>query len=149
MVCQFTFKTQKTSSSFFRTIVAQVGFIERENASILNASIGAFAKRTIRGFENAMKRLGLLCPLYLTQVCIKFPSSKCSDFPPTPERWDTHKCDGCCKAAHPNIFFWCHQLYARFVNQFINDTSSYSTAVKEPRSWQESISKRRKKWPRA
>ncbi|KAJ7671643.1 hydantoinase/oxoprolinase [Mycena polygramma] len=47
--------------------VAQVGFIERENASILNASIGAFAQRTIRGFQNAMKRLGLLCPLYLTQ----------------------------------------------------------------------------------
>ncbi|KAJ6577349.1 Hydantoinase/oxoprolinase [Mycena capillaripes] len=47
--------------------VAQVGFIERENASILNASIGAFAQRTIRGFENAMKRLGLVCPLYLTQ----------------------------------------------------------------------------------
>ncbi|KAJ7678546.1 DUF917-domain-containing protein [Mycena rosella] len=47
--------------------VAQVGFIERENASILNASIGAFAQRTIRGFESAMKRLGLVCPLYLTQ----------------------------------------------------------------------------------
>ncbi|KAJ7746610.1 hydantoinase/oxoprolinase [Mycena metata] len=47
--------------------VAQVGFIERENASILNASISAFAQRTIRGFENAMKRLGLVCPLYLTQ----------------------------------------------------------------------------------
>ncbi|KAJ7116355.1 hydantoinase/oxoprolinase [Mycena epipterygia] len=47
--------------------VAQVGFIERENASILNASIGTFAQRTIRGFENAMKRLGLTCPLYLTQ----------------------------------------------------------------------------------
>ncbi|KAF8207207.1 Hydantoinase/oxoprolinase-domain-containing protein [Mycena galopus ATCC 62051] len=47
--------------------VAQVGFIERENASILNASIGAFARRTIRGFENAMKRLALACPLYLTQ----------------------------------------------------------------------------------
>ncbi|KAJ7510350.1 Hydantoinase/oxoprolinase [Mycena galericulata] len=47
--------------------VAQVGFIERENASILNASIGTFAQRTIRGFENAMKRLGLVCPLYLTQ----------------------------------------------------------------------------------
>ncbi|KAJ7039546.1 hydantoinase/oxoprolinase [Mycena alexandri] len=47
--------------------VAQVGFIERENASILNASISAFAQRTIRGFENAMKRLGLGCPLYLTQ----------------------------------------------------------------------------------
>ncbi|KAF7330338.1 DUF917-domain-containing protein [Mycena venus] len=47
--------------------VGQLGFIERENASILNASIGAFARRTIRGFENAMKRLGLVCPLYLTQ----------------------------------------------------------------------------------
>ncbi|KAJ7739325.1 Hydantoinase/oxoprolinase [Mycena olivaceomarginata] len=46
---------------------AQVGFIERENASILNASIGAFARQTIRRFENAMKRLGLACPLYLTQ----------------------------------------------------------------------------------
>ncbi|KAJ7722729.1 hydantoinase/oxoprolinase [Mycena maculata] len=47
--------------------VAQLGFIERENASILNASIASFAQRTIRGFENAMKRLGLVCPLYLTQ----------------------------------------------------------------------------------
>ncbi|KAJ7178857.1 hydantoinase/oxoprolinase [Mycena crocata] len=47
--------------------VAQVGFIERENASILNASICTFAQRTIRGFTNAMKRLGLVCPLYLTQ----------------------------------------------------------------------------------
>ncbi|KAJ6612262.1 hydantoinase/oxoprolinase [Mycena sp. CBHHK59/15] len=47
--------------------VAQVGFIERENASILNASVSTFARRTIRGFEHAMKRLGLVCPLYLTQ----------------------------------------------------------------------------------
>ncbi|KAK7032883.1 hypothetical protein R3P38DRAFT_2618769 [Favolaschia claudopus] len=47
--------------------VAQLGFIERENASILNAAIGAYARRTIRGFQDTMKRLGLLCPLYLTQ----------------------------------------------------------------------------------
>ncbi|KAJ6570225.1 hydantoinase/oxoprolinase [Mycena vulgaris] len=47
--------------------VAQVGFIERENASILNASIGAFAQRTVRGFQRAMSKLGLVCPLYLTQ----------------------------------------------------------------------------------
>ncbi|KAF7375145.1 DUF917-domain-containing protein [Mycena sanguinolenta] len=49
--------------------VAQIGLIERENASILNASIGTYARRTIRGFQNAMKRLGLAltCPLYLTQ----------------------------------------------------------------------------------
>ncbi|KAK7437589.1 hypothetical protein VKT23_018487 [Stygiomarasmius scandens] len=47
--------------------VGQIGFIERENASILNASITSFAQRTIRGFERAMERLGLKCPLYITQ----------------------------------------------------------------------------------
>lgn len=47
--------------------VGQVGFLERENASILNASITTFAQHTIRGFERAMKRLGLTCPLYITQ----------------------------------------------------------------------------------
>ncbi|TFK47622.1 DUF917-domain-containing protein [Heliocybe sulcata] len=39
----------------------------RENASILNASILRFARRTIRGFRSAMKRLNLKCGLYLTQ----------------------------------------------------------------------------------
>ncbi|EFE31391.1 uncharacterized protein ARB_01787 [Trichophyton benhamiae CBS 112371] len=47
--------------------VSQIGFLERENASILNASILRFARRTIRGFKSAMKRLSLNCPLYLTQ----------------------------------------------------------------------------------
>ncbi|KAJ7650661.1 hydantoinase/oxoprolinase [Roridomyces roridus] len=47
--------------------VAQLGFIERENATILNAAISRYAQRTIRGFEKAMTRLGLTCPLYLTQ----------------------------------------------------------------------------------
>lgn len=47
--------------------VSNIGFVERENASILNASILKFARRTIRGFRLAMKRLGLKCPLYLTQ----------------------------------------------------------------------------------
>lgn len=47
--------------------VSQIGFLERENASILNASILTFARRTIRGFRAAMKRLNLTCALYLTQ----------------------------------------------------------------------------------
>ncbi|KAF8997586.1 Hydantoinase/oxoprolinase [Cyathus striatus] len=47
--------------------VGQVGFLERENASILNASILSYAQRTIRGFKRAMRNLGLKCPLYLTQ----------------------------------------------------------------------------------
>ncbi|KAH9896950.1 DUF917-domain-containing protein [Cubamyces lactineus] len=47
--------------------VGQVGLLERENASILNASILTFAQRTIRGFQDAMRALALRCPLFLTQ----------------------------------------------------------------------------------
>lgn len=47
--------------------VSNIGFQERENASILNASILKFARRTIKGFKSAMKRLNLHCALYLTQ----------------------------------------------------------------------------------
>ncbi|PGH28925.1 hypothetical protein GX50_08331 [[Emmonsia] crescens] len=42
------------------------GLLARENAAILNASIVNFARRTIRGFMQAMSQLGLKCPLYLT-----------------------------------------------------------------------------------
>jgi N-methylhydantoinase A/oxoprolinase/acetone carboxylase beta subunit len=47
--------------------VANIGFLERENASILNAAILKYAKRTVNGFHRAMKTLGLSCPLFLTQ----------------------------------------------------------------------------------
>ncbi|KZO91644.1 hydantoinase/oxoprolinase [Calocera viscosa TUFC12733] len=47
--------------------VGHLGLLERENASILNASILTFAQRTVRGFKRAMHRLNLSCPLYLTQ----------------------------------------------------------------------------------
>ncbi|KAF7302131.1 DUF917-domain-containing protein [Mycena indigotica] len=47
--------------------VANLGFVERENAAILNASILPFARSTIRSFEHAIIRLRLDCPLFLTQ----------------------------------------------------------------------------------
>ncbi|ESK95855.1 hydantoinase [Moniliophthora roreri MCA 2997] len=48
--------------------VANLGFIERENAAILNASILAFARRTISQFQKAIHhRLALSCPVFLTQ----------------------------------------------------------------------------------
>lgn len=47
--------------------VANIGFKERENASILNASIIRFARHTVTAFRLAMEQLGLTCPLYLTQ----------------------------------------------------------------------------------
>lgn len=48
--------------------VANLGFLERENAAILNASILRFARRTIREFRQAVKRLGLRgVPVFITQ----------------------------------------------------------------------------------
>ncbi|OCL04608.1 DUF917-domain-containing protein [Glonium stellatum] len=47
--------------------VANLGFLERENAAILNASILAFARKTIKSFQVPIKRLGLKCPVFITQ----------------------------------------------------------------------------------
>lgn len=62
-----------------RYAVGHVGLLERENASILNASIMTFAQRTIRSYKRAMKRLGLKCPLYLTQVRVLYLSYQFSN----------------------------------------------------------------------
>ncbi|KAI1342520.1 hypothetical protein F5Y15DRAFT_307493 [Xylariaceae sp. FL0016] len=47
--------------------VANIGYLERENAAILNASILAFAQRTIHSFQDAIARLNLKCPVFVTQ----------------------------------------------------------------------------------
>ncbi|SPO05582.1 related to D-amino acid hydantoin hydrolase (hydantoinase) [Cephalotrichum gorgonifer] len=47
--------------------VANIGFLERENAAILNASILHFARRTIQSFQDAISRLNLRCPVFVTQ----------------------------------------------------------------------------------
>jgi DUF917 family protein len=47
--------------------VANIGFMERENASILNAAILRYARKTVRSFQLAISQLGLTCPLFITQ----------------------------------------------------------------------------------
>ncbi|USP77069.1 hypothetical protein yc1106_04343 [Curvularia clavata] len=47
--------------------VANLGFLERENAAILNASILSFARKTIASFQTPVKKLGLDCPVFITQ----------------------------------------------------------------------------------
>lgn len=47
--------------------MANLGFIERENAAILNASILSFARHTIISFQSAIQHLKLTCPVFLTQ----------------------------------------------------------------------------------
>lgn len=43
--------------------VAGIGFIERENATILNAAILPFARKTIRQFRQAFRGLNISAPL--------------------------------------------------------------------------------------
>lgn len=47
--------------------VANLGFLERENAAILNAAILHFARKTIRSFQQPIKQLGLKCPIFIAQ----------------------------------------------------------------------------------
>ncbi|KAF2673989.1 hypothetical protein BT63DRAFT_410929 [Microthyrium microscopicum] len=47
--------------------VANVGFMERENASILNAAILKYARKTVKAFHLAMRQLYLTCPIFITQ----------------------------------------------------------------------------------
>lgn len=47
--------------------VANIGYLERENAAVLNASILSFARRTIHSFQDAIRRLNLHCPVFVTQ----------------------------------------------------------------------------------
>ncbi|PNY21208.1 Hydantoin utilization protein A [Tolypocladium capitatum] len=47
--------------------IGPTGFLERENATILNAAILRTGHRVKKGFRRAMARLNLTCPLYLSQ----------------------------------------------------------------------------------
>ena len=45
--------------------IGRLGFLERENAGILNASLRRFARHVIAGFSYAVRKLGR-CKLYIT-----------------------------------------------------------------------------------
>ncbi|GAB6876938.1 hydantoinase/oxoprolinase N-terminal domain-containing protein [Thermaerobacter litoralis] len=47
--------------------IGRVGLLERENATVLNASLTALAGRLVEGFREALRELGLHCPFYFTQ----------------------------------------------------------------------------------
>lgn len=46
--------------------VANIGLLERENATILNGSLLPFAQSTVGGFRIAADALGLACPIFVT-----------------------------------------------------------------------------------
>lgn len=47
--------------------ISGIGFLERENLTILNASIRRFATSVIQSFESAIRSFGLNCQILLTQ----------------------------------------------------------------------------------
>ncbi len=47
--------------------IGRVGLLERENATILNASLGPLADRVLAGFEEVVAQAGVRAPLFITQ----------------------------------------------------------------------------------
>jgi N-methylhydantoinase A/oxoprolinase/acetone carboxylase beta subunit len=47
--------------------LGRIGLLERENAALLNAALGALARSTIAAFEAAMRDGGVEAPLFITQ----------------------------------------------------------------------------------
>ena len=45
----------------------RMGLLERENAAALNACLGDVAQRTVQGIEEALRRLGIEAPLFMSQ----------------------------------------------------------------------------------
>ena len=47
--------------------IGRIGFIERENAAILNAALAELAASVMASFERALAELGIAAPLYISQ----------------------------------------------------------------------------------
>jgi N-methylhydantoinase A/oxoprolinase/acetone carboxylase beta subunit len=47
--------------------IATIGLLERENATVLNAALRSVSRRAVRGFRDAVSKLGLPSTLYLGQ----------------------------------------------------------------------------------
>lgn len=47
--------------------IGRIGLIERENASIMNASLGELSKTVINAFREALQQLKLTCPFFVSQ----------------------------------------------------------------------------------
>jgi len=47
--------------------IGKLGLLERENATILNASLLSFAETFVRAFKSALEQFNLRCPFYISQ----------------------------------------------------------------------------------
>ena len=47
--------------------IGRIGFLERENATIINASLVGIARKIMRSIDEALQKLGITAPCYVTQ----------------------------------------------------------------------------------
>lgn len=47
--------------------MGRIGLLERENAALLNAALLNFADRVVSAFQDAVRKLGLICPSFISQ----------------------------------------------------------------------------------
>lgn len=47
--------------------IGRIGLLERENSGVMNASLTTLARETISGFRDALKRLGITAPFFVSQ----------------------------------------------------------------------------------
>jgi N-methylhydantoinase A/oxoprolinase/acetone carboxylase beta subunit len=47
--------------------IGRIGFLERENATIMNASLGAMAREVVQSFRDALREMRIAAPFYVSQ----------------------------------------------------------------------------------
>lgn len=47
--------------------IGRIGLLERENAGIINACLSSLAKKTVQGFREALDKLGISAPFFVSQ----------------------------------------------------------------------------------
>lgn len=47
--------------------IGRIGFLERENAAIMNASLASLAARVVNSFRTALQRMNIAAPFYISQ----------------------------------------------------------------------------------
>lgn len=60
-------ETGDESSISISSEIGSIGFLERENATVLNAAVTRVARRVVSAFEGALERLGIDAQLFLSQ----------------------------------------------------------------------------------
>jgi N-methylhydantoinase A/oxoprolinase/acetone carboxylase beta subunit len=60
-------ETLDTAAFSLSSEIGSLGLLERENATVMNASLRGIADQIVQGLEDALRELGLNAPLYLSQ----------------------------------------------------------------------------------